>query len=90
MATLPTHTPPLAALRAFEAVARLGSLSRAALELNVTKSAVSHQLRALEADLGCRSIAARRHNAPRANHRRRSRSAFFSTTGLDPAGQCLP
>lgn len=44
--------PPLATLRAFEAVARLGSLSRAAAELNVTKSAVSHQLRALEADLG--------------------------------------
>ncbi|HEY0294510.1 MAG TPA: LysR substrate-binding domain-containing protein [Bordetella sp.] len=52
MATLPTRTPPLAALRAFEAVARLGSLSRAAAELNVTKSAVSHQLRTLEADLG--------------------------------------
>lgn len=52
MADLPNHTPPLAALRAFEAVARLGSLSRAAAELNVTKSAVSHQLRALEADLG--------------------------------------
>lgn len=52
MPTLPTHMPPLAALRAFEAVARLGSLSRAAAELNVTKSAVSHQLRALEADLG--------------------------------------
>ncbi|WZB77440.1 hypothetical protein WJ972_02175 [Achromobacter insuavis] len=30
MPTLPTHMPPLAALRAFEAVARLGSLSRAA------------------------------------------------------------
>ncbi|MGE8619928.1 MAG: LysR substrate-binding domain-containing protein [Achromobacter spanius] len=51
-ADLPTHTPPLAALRAFEAVARLGSLSRAAGELHVTKSAVSHQLRALETDLG--------------------------------------
>jgi LysR family glycine cleavage system transcriptional activator len=44
--------PPLAALRAFEAVARLGSLSRAASELHVTKSAISHQLRALEEDLG--------------------------------------
>ncbi|OZI66872.1 LysR substrate-binding domain-containing protein [Bordetella genomosp. 11] len=52
MSTLPFRTPPLAALRAFEAVARLGSLSRAAAELNVTKSAVSHQLRGLEADLG--------------------------------------
>lgn len=44
--------PPLSALKAFEAVARLGSLSRAAEELNVTKSAVSHQLRALESTLG--------------------------------------
>jgi LysR family glycine cleavage system transcriptional activator len=52
MTTVPARTPPLAALRAFEAVARLGSLSRAAAELHVTKSAVSHQLRALEADLG--------------------------------------
>ena len=52
MPDLPNRTPPLAALRAFEAVARLGSLSRAAAELSVTKSAVSHQLRALEADLG--------------------------------------
>ncbi|MDQ8035673.1 MAG: LysR substrate-binding domain-containing protein [Bordetella sp.] len=51
-ADLPQHMPPLAALRAFEAVARLGSLSSAAAELHVTKSAVSHQLRALEADLG--------------------------------------
>jgi LysR family glycine cleavage system transcriptional activator len=47
-----SRMPPLAALRAFEAVARLGSLSQAAAELSVTKSAVSHQLRALEADLG--------------------------------------
>lgn len=52
MAYSSSRTPPLAALRAFEAVARLGSLSRAAAELSVTKSAVSHQLRALEADLG--------------------------------------
>lgn len=52
MSDQPNHMPPLAALRAFEAVARLGSLSRAATELHVTKSAVSHQLRALEADLG--------------------------------------
>ena len=43
--------------RAFEAVARLGSLSRAAVELNVTKSAVGHQLRALESDLGATLLA---------------------------------
>lgn len=44
--------PPLAALRAFAAVARLGSFARAAVELNVSTSAVSHQVAALEADLG--------------------------------------
>ncbi|MBS7780938.1 LysR substrate-binding domain-containing protein [Acidovorax sp. CCYZU-2555] len=42
------HTPALGALRAFEAAARLGSLSAAAAELHVTKSAISHQLRGLE------------------------------------------
>lgn len=46
------RTPPLGALRAFEAVARLGSLNRAAEELHVTKSAISHQLRSLESELG--------------------------------------
>jgi LysR family glycine cleavage system transcriptional activator len=52
MPRLSPHIPPLSALKAFEAVARLGSLSRAADELNVTKSAISHQLRALESTLG--------------------------------------
>ena len=44
--------PPLAALRAFEAAARLGSFKAAAEELAVTPSAVSHQIRALEAQAG--------------------------------------
>lgn len=44
--------PPLNALRAFDAVARLGSLSRAADELHVTHGAVSRQLRLLEDQLG--------------------------------------
>ena len=48
----PFRMPAFGALRAFEAVARLGTLSRAAEALSVTKSAVSHQLRALETDLG--------------------------------------
>lgn len=48
--------PPLAALRAFEATVRLGGLARAATELNVTTSAVSHQLRALESSLGTRLL----------------------------------
>lgn len=44
--------PSLNALRAFEAAARHLSFSRAAEELNVTKAAVSHQVKALEEELG--------------------------------------
>ncbi|HEX7816916.1 LysR family transcriptional regulator [Dyella sp.] len=44
--------PPLNALRAFEAVARLESVSRAAGELHVTHGAISRQLRSLEEALG--------------------------------------
>ena len=44
--------PSLAALRAFEAAARLGSVRRAAEELHVTPAAVTQQIRVLEADLG--------------------------------------
>ena len=47
-----THLPPLSALRAFEAAARLGSFSKAADELSVTPAAISHQIHSLEADLG--------------------------------------
>lgn len=46
------HLPPLSALRAFEAAARLQSFSKAADELSVTPAAISHQIHALEADLG--------------------------------------
>jgi len=47
-----TRLPPLNPLRAFEAAARHGSVSAAARELNVTHGAVSHQIRALEVNLG--------------------------------------
>lgn len=47
-----SRLPPLHALRAFEAAARLESFSRAADELHVTHGAVSHQVRALEGFLG--------------------------------------
>jgi LysR family transcriptional regulator, glycine cleavage system transcriptional activator len=43
--------PPLNPLRAFEAAARLGSVSSAARELNVTHGAISHQIRKLEASM---------------------------------------
>jgi LysR family transcriptional regulator, glycine cleavage system transcriptional activator len=45
-------SPPLNALRAFEAAARHFSLTKAALELNVTPGALSHQIRGLEDYLG--------------------------------------
>jgi LysR family transcriptional regulator, glycine cleavage system transcriptional activator len=44
--------PPLNALKAFEAVARSESVTRAARELSVTQGAVSQQVKALEATLG--------------------------------------
>jgi LysR family glycine cleavage system transcriptional activator len=47
-----SRLPPLASLRAFEAAARFGSFREAAREQGVTPSAISHQVRQLEADLG--------------------------------------
>ena len=44
--------PPLRALTAFEAAARLGSFRLAAGELGITRSAVSHQVKLLEQRLG--------------------------------------
>ena len=44
--------PPLNALRAFEATARLRSMSSAADELCVTHGAVSRHIRSLEESLG--------------------------------------
>jgi LysR family glycine cleavage system transcriptional activator len=44
--------PSTTALRAFEAISRLGSVSSAAAELNLTRSAVSHQLNMLEEVVG--------------------------------------
>ncbi|MCW3838451.1 LysR substrate-binding domain-containing protein [Sphingomonas canadensis] len=44
--------PPLAAVRVFEAAARLGSFTRAAEELGMTQAAVSYQMKLLEERLG--------------------------------------
>ena len=44
--------PPLSAVRAFEAAARLQSFTRAAQELDMTQAAVSYQIRQLEQRLG--------------------------------------
>jgi LysR family transcriptional regulator, glycine cleavage system transcriptional activator len=51
---MPRRLPSLNALKAFEAAARYESFTRAADELCVTQGAVSHQVKALEAELGFR------------------------------------
>ena len=52
--TLARRLPSLNALKAFEAAARHESFTKAADELSVTQGAVSHQVKALELDLGIR------------------------------------
>lgn len=49
---LSRRVPPMHALAAFEAAARLGGFAQAAEELCVTPSAVSHRIRQLEQQLG--------------------------------------
>ncbi|MBM3601416.1 MAG: transcriptional regulator GcvA [Alphaproteobacteria bacterium] len=66
--------PPLNGLRCFEAAARHVSFARAAQELHVTPSAVSHQIRALEDILGVALF-------------RRERGALVLT---DAGAACLP
>jgi len=66
--------PPLPAVRAFEAAARLGGFARAAAELNVSTSAVSHQIRGLEQSLGARLL---------------ERSTGAGGVSVTPAGQRL-
>lgn len=44
--------PPVSALRAFEATARLHSVTKAAIELNVTNGAISHAIREVETAIG--------------------------------------
>ena len=51
---LMTRLPSLNGLRAFEAAARHLSFTNAATELNVTQTAISHQIRRLEEELGVR------------------------------------
>jgi LysR family transcriptional regulator, glycine cleavage system transcriptional activator len=48
--------PPMQALRAFEAAARLRSLTRAAESLHLTHGAIGHQIKSLEEDFGVRLV----------------------------------
>lgn len=48
--------PSLTALRAFDLVARLGTFTEAARKLNVTRPAISKQIKGLEAAMGCQLI----------------------------------
>jgi LysR family glycine cleavage system transcriptional activator len=52
MVVRPPSLPSLNALQAFEAAARHESFTRAAQELGVTQTAISHQVKALEGELG--------------------------------------
>jgi LysR family glycine cleavage system transcriptional activator len=70
--------PPLNAIKAFEAAARLGSFSRAAEELNVTHGAVSRQVRSLEEWLGAPLF------------RRTSRNAAPTQAGTDFLAEAGP
>jgi LysR family transcriptional regulator, glycine cleavage system transcriptional activator len=65
---------PLTALCTFEAAARLGGFARAAAELNMSTSAVSHQIRGLEDRLGARLL---------------ERSTGKGGVSVTPAGQRL-
>src|SRR5256885_10463320 len=51
-ATMRRSLPPLNTLRSFDAAARHQSFTRAAEEVCVTQGAVSHQVKALEVELG--------------------------------------
>ena len=53
---MPFHLPSLNALRAFEATARNGSVSKAARELHVSGGAISRHIALLESDFGCQLL----------------------------------
>src|SRR3981081_4095698 len=74
---MPASLPPLNGLLVFEAAARHLSFTKAAAELNVTQTAVSHQIRRLEAQLGLRLFT------------RRNRALALTGAALDylPAGR---
>ena len=68
---MPQYLPSIGALQSFEATARHLSFTRAAMELNVTQTAVSHRIKELETMLGVQ-LFARDHNRVRLTHEGRT------------------
>ena len=82
--------PPIASLRSFEAVARLGSVTLAAKELHVTHSAISQQIKVLEEMVGLK-LFIRHGRGVQINEEGGSmpyRSARLCTILLMPPGWC--
>lgn len=79
--------PPMTMLRAFEAAARYGNLSRAADELNVTHGAVSRQVSELERYIGCQLFRRQAHGVALTEA---GKSLFHGTTlAFDRLGASL-
>lgn len=62
MPSLRSSLPPMTCLAAFEAAARLGSFTHAAVELNLSQAAISRQIKLLETNLGTTLFARNRHD----------------------------
>ena len=81
--------PSLNGLRAFEAAARHLSFTLAASELNVTQTAISHQIRRLELELGVK-LFVRQNRAltltPEAREYLRACAPRSTTSGSPPTG----
>ncbi len=80
--------PALTGLRAFEAFARLGSMTGAGAELCVTHGAVSRQVHALEAQLGVRLVEGPRHQLALTEAGRRLAAAL--SRAFDQIAEALP
>jgi len=74
--------PPLAQLRSFEAAARFLSFKKAAEDLNVSPSAVSHAVQALESYMGVKLF-------HRLNHSKRGEKALVLTDAGKSLSPCL-
>jgi LysR family transcriptional regulator, glycine cleavage system transcriptional activator len=81
-----TPRPSLNALRAFEAAARLGSVTAAAGELGVSHSAVSHHITSIETSFGLPLLRRLAHSVEPTDEGRRLASQLTEGFGLINAG----